>query len=449
VKRSDFPSDFIFGTATSSYQIEGTRFGTCGESHWDVFAKNGGTAHGTDGTIACAHMERWETDLDLIAECGLAAYRFSTAWPRIQPDGKGAVQTSSLDFYDKLVDGLLARNIEPHLTLYHWDLPQTLAAKGGWANRDTPRYFADYAAITAERLGDRLKSIATINEPWCVAWLSYFLGHHAPGLTDLSAASKAMHNILLAHGLGMDALRAQLSDQSECKLGIVLNMEYAEPHSDHDRDIYAAQIQDGIYNRWFADAVFTGTYPSDVLEYMEPHLPEKWQADMDVISQPIDWLGLNYYTRSIIKDDGTNQFPFGEPIVPTFNPKATDRTSMNWEVYPEGLTYFLNRIHTKYAADIPLYVSENGMASFDTVNETTVNDPQRVDFFDQHLNAVKSAIDTGAPVKGYFAWSLLDNFEWAFGYDQRFGIVHVDFQTQTRTPKSSWYWLQTVLSDGS
>jgi beta-glucosidase len=444
--RGSFPSDFIFGTATSSYQIEGTEFGFCGQSHWDTFAQNGGTANRSDGAIACAHMTNWENDLDLIKECGLDAYRFSTAWPRIQPDGKGQIQSEGLDFYDALVDGLLERNIQPHLTLYHWDLPQTLADAGGWTNPDTARHFADYSATVADRLGDRLNSIATINEPWCVAWLSYFLGHHAPGLKNASLAAKAMHNILLAHGLGTSALRSQFSANSQCQLGIVLNMEYAQPSSDSEADSYAAQIQDGIYNRWFADAVFKGTYPTDVLYYLEPYLPANWQDDMEQISQPIDWLGLNYYTRSRIKDNGTGEFPFGEPMVPELNLKALDRTSMNWEIYPEGLSYFLQRIHDNYSKDIPLYVSENGMASLDTVENGIVSDSQRVDFFDKHLKAVKTAISNGVPVKGYFAWSLLDNFEWAFGYDQRFGIVHVDFENQTRTPKQSYHWLKNLMS---
>lgn len=444
LRRSDFPADFIFGTATSSYQIEGTKFGACGTSHWDSFAKQGGTAHGSDGATACAHMEHWQNDIDLIADCGLDAYRFSTAWPRVQPDGTGAINQQGLDFYDALVDRLLEKNIEPHLTLYHWDLPQALADHGGWQNQDTARYFADYSTIVANRLGDRLKSIATINEPWCVAWLSHFLGHHAPGLRDISAASKAMHNILLAHGLGMDALRAQSLDREKCKLGIVLNMEYAQANSDNPADQYAAQIQDGIYNRWFADAVFTGTYPSDVLKYLEPHMPQGWQDDMATIAQPIDWLGLNYYTRSHIQDDGSGVFPYGEPVVPQFDAHAPERTSMNWEIFPQGLSYFLNRIHSSYGSDVPLYVSENGMASFDQVTNGAVDDPQRVSFFQHHFAEVLNAINQGAPVKGYFAWSLLDNFEWAFGYDQRFGIVHVDFETQQRTPKASWHWLKQL-----
>lgn len=445
ISRSDLPADFIFGTATSSYQIEGTRFGTCGASHWDSFAKAGGTANFEDGETACAHYEKWEDDLNLIQDCGLQAYRFSVAWPRIFPDAAGSVNEQGLAFYDRVVDGLLARGIEPHLTLYHWDLPQYLADNGGWTNQDTTQHFGDYTEAVMHRLGDRLKSVATINEPWCVAWLSHYLGHHAPGLTDLSAAGKAMHNILLAHGRSLDRMRSMQSVTTDSNLGIVLNMEVSTPSSDDPKDIAAAQIQDGIYNRWFADAVFTGTYPADVLEHLEPHLPANWQDDMPLISKPIDWLGLNYYTRNFIKDDGSGQFPFGGPVVPESAEKDPTRTSMNWEVFPEGLTYFLTRIEERYAPNIPIIVSENGMASFDEITDGKIDDVQRVAYLQSHISAVNDAIHKGAHVKGYFAWSLLDNFEWAFGYDQRFGIVHVDFETQVRTPKASWQWLRNFL----
>lgn len=439
-KRSDFPANFILGTATSSYQIEGTSLGECGPSHWDSFAANGGTANGEDGAIACAHIDHWEADLDLIAACGMDAYRFSTAWPRIQPDGQGAVNESGLDFYDRLVDGLLDRGIEPHLTLYHWDLPQALADQGGWTHRDTAAHFGNYAGIVARRLGDRVKSIATINEPWCVAWLSHFLGHHAPGLRDISAAAPAMHHILLAHGWGMQALRDE--NLKNCLQGIVLNMEISQPASNDPKDVAAAQLQDGIYNRWFADAIFKGAYPADVLRHLSPHMPTGWQDDMSLIAQPVDWLGLNYYTRSIIRDDGTGKFPYGAPVIPEFDPGNPDRTSLNWEIYPQGLTEFLTRIEREYTQGLPIMVSENGMANFDRVQDGAVDDPRRVAFFDKYLSATRDAIAQGANVQGYFAWSLLDNFEWAFGYDQRFGIVHVDFVTQKRTPKSSWHWLK-------
>ncbi|MEM9716661.1 MAG: GH1 family beta-glucosidase [Pseudomonadota bacterium] len=442
MKRSDFPDGFTFGTATSSYQIEGTQFGRCGSNHWDKFAYEGGTANRENGDLACAHFEKWGEDFDLIKEAGFGAYRFSTAWPRIQPEGKGQVFDESLDFYDALVDGLLVRGIEPHLTLYHWDLPLPLAEKGGWTSKETAYRFGDYADIVSRKLGDRLASIATINEPWCVAWLSHYLGHHAPGLTDLSAAAKAMHNILLAHGHGMEAMRASSSISSDCLLGIVLNIEVQHPATDRDEDIFASEIQDGIYNRWFADAVFKGEYPKDILEHLSLHMPEDWQSEMALISQPIDWLGLNYYTRVQVKNDHTDVFPFGGVVA---QPSAPNRTSMNWEIYPDGLEYFLKRIHERYDPKIPIMVSENGMASHDRMKDGQVSDTQRVGYFEQHLGAVQNAIANGVPVTGYFAWSLLDNFEWAFGYQERFGIVHVDFETQERTPKASWYWWQELL----
>jgi beta-glucosidase len=442
MRRSDFPETFTFGTATSAYQIEGTRFGRCGPSHWDLFAHQGGTAAGQNGQTACAHYEKWPSDFDLLKEAGFDAYRFSIAWPRIQPEGKGRALKEGLDFYDQLIDGLLARGIAPHLTLYHWDLPLALAEKGGWTHRDTAMRFADYAEIVSYRFQDRLSSIATINEPWCISWLSYFLGQHAPGTRDLPSAVKAMHNVMLAHGTALEAMRAA---GISCDLSIVLNMEAATPASDRDEDRYAAQIYDGIYNRWFAGALFHGAYPRDILEHLEPHLPEAWQEDMGSIAAPMDWLGLNYYTRSVIADDGTGRFPYARPVLPDYDPSDKARSAMNWETYPQGLSEFLLRLHREYSKDLPLVVSENGMACADILQDGAVQDSQRIEYFAAHLNAVQEAITQGAPVQGYFAWSLLDNFEWAFGYDKRFGLVHVDFATQTRSPKASWSWWQAFM----
>ncbi|UWR23922.1 GH1 family beta-glucosidase [Sulfitobacter sp. S190] len=429
------PQDFVLGVATAAYQIEGTRFGDVGPSHWDSFAAQGGTIGRQNGDVACAHYEKWLEDLDLIAHGNFDAYRFSVAWPRIQRDGREAPRAEGLDFYDQLVDGALARGIEPHCTLYHWDLPQALADKGGWENQDTAKYFADYCAHVSDRLGDRLASVATVNEPWCVAWLSHFLGHHAPGKRDLSAAAKAMHNILYAHGLGAAALR----DLGRKDIGIVLNMEYAAPATDREADRHAAAIFDGIYNRWFIEALTKGAYPSDILEHLEPHMPVGWQDQMQTIAQPLDWMGLNYYTRSIHADDGTGIFPFGQTQI-----GPLPKTSMGWEVYPEGLQYFLERMHRDYTGNLPLYVTENGMALHDKVADGGVDDAQRVGYFRDHLAAALAARDAGVPLKGYFAWSLLDNFEWAFGYSERFGLVHVDYDTQTRTPKESFRFFQNL-----
>lgn len=433
---SGFPKQFKFGVATAAYQIEGTRLGRCGPSHWDKFAHQGGTLNKENGDIACGHFDHWQADLDLIAAAGFDAYRFSTAWPRIYPEGHGQVLDEGLDFYDRLVDGALERGIAPHATLYHWDLPMALADKGGWTNPDTARWFADYAVTVADRIGDRLASIATINEPWCVAWLSHFLGHHAPGTRDLGQAVKAMHNILFAHGCALSALR----DEDHGNLGIVLNMEYAQAASEADPDQRAARLFDGIYNRWFIEGLIHGTYPDDVMEFFAPHMPQGWQEQMAVISQPMDWLGLNYYTRSIHADDGTNVFPFDKTVT-----GPLQKSSMGWEEYPDGLAFFLNRLQSDYTHDLPIYVTENGMAGHDVIDTGGVMDADRIRYFQRHLDAVQSAIQNGVPVQGYFAWSLMDNFEWAFGYSERFGIVHVDFETLKRTPKQSYHAFQNAL----
>lgn len=421
------PEDFVIGAATAAYQIEGTRFGTCGPSHWDSFALRGGTHNFDNGRTACAHYLNWEQDFDLLMEGGFQAYRFSIAWPRIMPQGKGKISSAGLDFYEAQIDGLLARGIAPHATLYHWDLPQALADQGGWENPDIAGRLADYAVAVERRLGDRLASLATINEPWCVAWLSHFLGHHAPGKKDIGSASRAMHNVLYAQGTALEALRSEGAENC----GIVLNMEYAQAASDKAADEEAARLHDGLYNRWFIQALTQGSYPEDVLEHLEPHLPDGWQAQMDAISAPLDWLGLNYYTRVLVEDDGSGQFPFGRQIK---GPLPT--SSMGWEIYPDGLEYFLNRLAKEYTGDLPLYVTENGLALHEAPD-----DPIRENYIKAHIAATLRARDKGAPVKGYFAWSLLDNFEWAFGYSERFGLVHVDYETQTRSPKRSYHAL--------
>lgn len=436
LSRAAFPPDFRFGAATAAYQIEGTHLGTCGRSHWDKFAAEGGTFNNENGDIACAHYDLWPQDLDLVKQAGFDVYRFSIAWPRIQPEGSGKPLAEGLDFYDRLVDGMLERGLEPFATLYHWDLPLTLAEKGGWLNRDTALRFADYTAHVCERFGDRLKSVATINEPWCVAWLSHFEGAHAPGMKDLSAAAKAMHNILVAHAQSMKVMR-ELNQQN---LGIVLNMEYSNPASDSEADRHAAQIHDGIYNRWFVEALSKGRYPTDIIEYLGPHMPEGWQDDMADISAPLDWLGINYYTRSNRADDGTGVFPFGKAVA-----GPLPKSSMGWETYPEGLEFHLKRTQADYTGDLPIFVTENGTARHDKLTDGGVDDPGRCDYFRQHLEAVRRALADGVPVKGYIAWSLLDNFEWAFGYNERFGLIHVDYKTQERTPKTSYHMFRQLL----
>ena len=437
--RKDFPADFRFGAATAAYQIEGTSSGNVGGTHWDTFAAvPGNVENAEDGRVACDHYHRWSEDLDLVRDGNFDVYRFSTMWPRVMPDGR-TVSAEGLDFYDRLVDGIVERGLSPNLTLYHWDMPSTLADLGGWTNPDVGKWFADYTEVVIDRLGDRVDAVATINEPWCVAWLSHFLGGHAPGLRDIRAAARAMHHVLVAHGRSLEVMRAKGQEN----LGIVLNFEHAHPASDRAEDVRAAMTWDGIYNRWFIGAVARGEYPEDVLAHLEPHMPVGWQDEMPMISKPIDWLGINYYTRSIHEHVPGTAWP-SERAVPGDLPK----TDQGWEIIPEALHGFLMRLHREDTGELPLYVTENGMAGADPGDRGEVDDPARVAYFNGHVGAVKQAIADGAPVKGYFAWSLLDNYEWAFGYDKRFGIVHVDYETQVRTPKASYLSFKKALNRG-
>lgn len=435
--RSDFPADFVFGTATSAYQIEGSSFGKCGSCHWDDFARTpGNVVGGTDGKLACNHYNLWEQDLDYVKNCNLDAYRFSTSWARILPNGVGQVNQEGLDFYDRLVDGLLTRNLKPFLSLYHWELPSPLNDLGGWRNADISDWFAEYTAVVVSRLGDRLESVATFNEPWCVSWLSHFLGHHAPGLRDIRAAARAMHHILVAHGKSITVMREHKLD----KLGIVLNFEYSQPVNETAQSVAAAQRYDGIYNRWFLGGLFKKQYPEDIVSELGPYLPLGWEKDFDLIAEPMDWLGINYYTRKLIDNDPSTSFPSLTEV-----PGPLPKTAMDWEIYPQGLYSLIDRIHKEYTGDLPLYITENGLALDDVLLDGEVNDNNRIQFVDDHLISVRKAIAEGAPVKGYFLWSLLDNYEWAFGYEKRFGMVHVDFETFERTPKQSYKQFAQVL----
>ncbi|MBV0912081.1 GH1 family beta-glucosidase [Anianabacter salinae] len=434
--RSQFPDDFVFGAATAAYQIEGHANGGAGPTHWDSFAATpGNVVRAEDGAHACDHYHRWPEDLDLIAAANLDAYRFSTSWARVMPDGV-TVNPEGLDFYDRLVDGCLARGLAPFATLYHWELPSTLADKGGWANRDTALRFADFAGVVADRIGDRLASLATLNEPWCVSWLSHFEGHHAPGLRDIRATARAMHHVCLAHGLGMQALRAQ----GQGNLGVVCNFEFAEA-GPGKADAAAATLRDAIYNRWFVEAFTAGTYPDAVLEGLGPHMPQGWQDDVATIAAPLDWFGVNYYTRCIVTHDATLPWPHIRMI-----DGPLPKNSMGWEVYPDGLHHFLTRLHRDHTGDTPLYVTENGMPLDDVLTGGAIADPRREDFIADHLGAARRAIAEGVPLKGFFYWSLLDNYEWAFGYEKRFGLIHVDFDTFTRTPKASYHALARALA---
>uniref|UniRef100_UPI004048AE8F GH1 family beta-glucosidase n=1 Tax=Yoonia sp. TaxID=2212373 RepID=UPI004048AE8F len=436
-KRADFPQGFLFGAATAAYQIEGHQFGGAGSTHWDTFAATpGNVIRAENGALACDHYHRFGADLDLLRDAGMDAYRFSTSWARVMPDGK-TVNPEGLDFYDRLTDAILARGLQPFQTLYHWDLPSALADQGGWMNRDTVLRFGDYVDVITDKIGSRMASIATINEPWCVSYLSHFLGHHAPGLRDIRATARAMHHITFAHGEAMTRLRAQ--GMKNC--GIVLNFEYAQPADDSPASASAAALQDAIYNRWFIQGISQGSYPTTVTDGFGQHMPANWHDDMAQISQPIDFLGVNYYTRNNIAHDTSAPWPHIKSVAGDL-----DKTQMDWEIYPDGLYHFLTRMARDYVGDLPLYVTENGMAWDDHIENGAVYDPERAQFASDHILATKRAIDDGANVQGFFYWSLLDNYEWAFGYEKRFGMIHVDFETLQRTPKSSYYALKSAIA---
>lgn len=435
-ERSDFPDGFLFGTATSAYQIEGHGFGGAGATHWDTFAATpGNVVRAEHGQRACEHYHRYEEDLDLIAAAGFDAYRFSTSWARVLPEGRGQPNAEGLDFYDRLTDAMLERGIKPCATLYHWELPAPLADLGGWRNRDIAGWFADFTEIIMSRIGDRMHSVAPINEPWCVGWLSHFLGVHAPGLRDIRAAARAMHHVLLAHGRAIEVMRGLGMEN----LGAVVNLEWATPLDDSLQAQHAAATYDACYNGFFLGGMFHKAYPALALAGLEPLLPTGWQDDFNTIAAPVDWVGINYYTRKLIGPDEGPWPHYAEHLGPL------PKTQMGWEIYPDGLHDFLIRTARDYTGDLPLYVTENGMAHADHVISGQVDDAARIDFLDQHLAAARRAIAAGVPLRGYFLWSLLDNYEWALGYEKRFGLVHVDFDSMTRTPKSSYDWLRRAL----
>lgn len=435
--RRDFPQDFLFGAATSSYQIEGHGYGGAGRTHWDDFAATpGNVVRAENGDRACDHYHRWPEDLDLIAAANLDVYRFSCSWARVMPEGRGPVNAEGLDFYDRLVDGMLERGIKPALTLYHWELPSPLADAGGWRNRDIADWFADYTTILMRRLGDRVWSAAPINEPWCVAWLSHFMGYHAPGLRDIRAAARAMHHVGLAHGRAIQAMRAL----GVRNLGAVCNFEFSAPADDSPEAARLARLYDGIYNRWFISAMTRGEYPAEVLEGLAPHMPANWQDDMATIQAPVDWFGLNYYTRKLIGPADTPWPSLQEVEGPL------PKTQMGWEIYPEGLAFFLRRAHAEYTRGLPLYVTENGMSNADILQGNRIEDEGRIAFLARHLDQVRAVIAEGVPVKGYYTWSLLDNYEWTLGYEKRFGLIHVDFETLQRRPKASYHALAQALA---
>ena len=429
-----FPPGFLWGAATSAFQIEGAAsVDGRGPSIWDTFcAVPGNVLGGGTGEVACDHYHRLEQDLDLMQALGLPAYRFSIAWPRVQPAGAGAWNGAGLAFYDRLVDGLLARGIQPHATLYHWDLPQALQDAGGWASRETVGRFVDYADGIGRHLGDRLASIATHNEPWVVATLGHEQGIFAPGLRDRRAAFLAAHHLLLSHGLALQSLRAT---GLRCPLGIVLNQSPTEALQATPAAEARAWLEDGLLVRWYMDPLFRGSYPADVVAYLGADAPAVHPGDLENIRQPLDFLGLNYYTRNLADERGVQPPAPGTPGL----------TAMGWEVHPAGLTRLLQRLHRDYQLPA-LYIMENGAAFDDAKVRGEVADPQRIDYLRRHLEAVADARETGVDVRGYFVWSLLDNFEWASGYARRFGIVHVDYESLERTPKHSARWYAALLA---
>lgn len=449
MSKMDFPQDFVWGAATSAYQIEGAwNEDGKGASIWDRYSHTPGNVHAGDtGDVACDHYHRWSEDIDLMKEIGLRAYRFSTAWTRILPEGRGRVNQPGLDFYSRLVDGLLEAGIQPYVALYHWDLPQVLQDQGGWPVRATAEAFAEYVDAVSRRLGDRVKHWVTFNEPTCSSLLGYQAGIHAPGVCDWTQALGAAHHLLLAHGLGMQVVRANVP---QAEAGMVIDPIPAEPATGTPADYALYRWFDGYHNRWFLDPLFGRQYPADILEEhvrrghlvsLEPDflLP----GDYDTIAEPMDFLGLNYYRRAVMDAAEADRGGVEEP---TEDPDA-DHTEMGWEIYPQGLFELIMNVYTEYRPP-KILITENGASFSDGPGpDGRVHDERRIQYLHGHIAAVQRAILNGAPVTGYFVWSLLDNFEWSRGFSQRFGIIYVDFDTQLRLPKDSAVWYSHVIEE--
>ena len=426
-----FPDGFAWGAATAAYQVEGAAAEDGrGPSIWDRFSHTPGrVARGDTGDVACDHYHRYRADVGLLASLGLNAYRFSIAWPRVLPEGRGRVNEQGLDFYDRLVDEVLAHGVAPYATLYHWDLPQPLEDAGGWPARDTTQAFADYAAVVARRLGDRIPHVATLNEPFIVSDHGYRRGVHAPGRTDNGAALAAAHHLLVAHGLAVRAIRAEAPRAS---VGIVLNFDALHPATGHLLDVEATAIAHDQVNRWFLDPVVGRGYPDDGARACGWDAREMRPGDAEVIAAPLDFVGVNYYSHRYVRS----------PLLPPLDVDPSDgdeRTGVGWPIHPAGLTEVLEFVASR-TGELPLYVTENGAGYLDDA----VADDGRVRYLQAHLAAALDAIDRGVPLRGYFAWSLLDNFEWALGYAARFGIVGVDYATQRRTVRDSGRFLSSV-----
>jgi beta-glucosidase len=440
-----FPEGFLWGAGTYAYQVEGAAFEDGkGESIWDRFCAQPGTIlHGDTGLVACDHYHRYLEDIQLMKELGLDTYVFSVAWPRVIPQGRGEVNARGLDFYERLVDGLLEAGIEPFVTLYHWDLPQALEDQlGGWLNRDTAYAFAEYTDVVTKRLGDRVRRWLTLNEPAVTAFDAYESGAHAPGHRNQSEAWHSTHNFLLGHGLAVPIIRS--NGTAETQVGITLNFTSIHPATDSEADKDAARFLDGKYHRWFLDPIFRGEYPSDVAERLGEYLPDIQSGDLEIISAPLDYLGANYYTRSVVGASPDGSRAIGNFAY--FHQEQSEYTTMNWEIYPQGLYEHLTRLHRDY--HIPaIYTIENGAAFNDTVSpDGQVHDPRRTNFLREHFLQLHRAISEGVPLRGHHVWALLDNFEWSLGYSQRFGITHINYETQQRTIKDSGYWYKNVIA---
>jgi beta-glucosidase len=448
--KTDFPPTFQWGVATSSYQIEGA-VAEDGRtpSIWDTFCRKPGAVHdGDNGDVACDHYHRMPEDVQLIKSLGVDSYRFSVAWPRVQPGGRGPANPAGLAFYDALVDELLTNGIDPWVTLYHWDLPQELEDAGGWPNRDTAYRFADYAMMVFDKLSDRVDTFTTLNEPWCSAWLGYEVGVHAPGRREHDNAIRAVHHLLLGHGLAVQRMRA--AENTAHRYGITLNMGTSDPATDSEPDREAARRADGMGTRIYLDPLRYGRYPDDMVADLAARgaaFPVE-DGDLEIISTPFDVLGVNFYFGqdfSGVDERGRTEDEQGHPVVRAVLPD-TARTAMDWPITPDRFTKLLVRLHRDYPG-LPMVVTENGAAFDDTVSaDGTVNDDGRTAYLADHIAAVAEARAQGADIRGYFAWSLLDNFEWAYGYAKRFGIVHVDYETQARTPKRSALWYRDAIA---
>ncbi len=445
----EFPKDFKWGTATSSYQVEGAADqGGRSPSIWDEFSHRSGTIRNNEnGDVACDHYHRWKDDIQLMKQLGYKAYRFSIAWPRVLPDGRGRINQQGLDFYNRIIDEMLQSDIEPFLTLYHWDIPTKL--KGAWLNRDSAYAFEEFSDVCARSFGDRVKTWMTINEPICASFLSYTWGHHAPGMADPYQGLVAAHHLLLSHGLAVKAIRAHYPD---AEIGIALNPASIYPQTESSADKSLANQVETLHNHWFADPIYKGSYPVEamhayirqgVLKSETPDFIEP--GDMELISAPTDFLGINYYTRQVFHTDRPDS---SAEISFKSNPAPAERqTEMGWEIYPQGLFDLLQKVNDTYHP-AKILITENGASySYAPDNFGKIEDTKRIEYIDMHLQVIARAIQAGIPVKGYFVWSFMDNFEWTHGYSQRFGLVYVDYKTQKRTPKASAYWYGKVIKE--